>query len=57
LKNAQPTTHAIANKGFNGLRSLSPASSFVSVDRLVAPQSFTGHSVNVTAHFKINNPI
>lgn len=46
------TTHAIANKGFRGLRSSSPASSFVVVDRQVAPQSFTGHSVNVVCKFK-----
>jgi hypothetical protein len=31
----EPPTHAIANKGFSGLRSSSPASSFVSVDSFV----------------------
>lgn len=40
------TTHAIANNGFSGLRSSSPTSGFVSVDRFVTSQSFTGHSVN-----------
>jgi hypothetical protein len=45
MKNGQPTTHAIANKGFSGLRSSSPASSFVSVDSFSTPQSLTAHSL------------
>jgi len=35
--NAQQVTRGIANKGFSGMRSSSPASIFVSVDRDVAP--------------------
>jgi len=35
MNNLLVPTHAIANKGFSGLRSSSPALSFVSVDRFV----------------------
>ena len=39
--------HSIANKGFSGMRSSPPTSSFVSIDGFVTPQSFTGHSAIV----------
>jgi len=53
-------THAIANKGFSGMRSSSPASNFISVDKSAATHSFTVHNaivLNNSSHaFKIIIP-
>jgi len=38
-------THGIANKGFSGMRSSSPASILLHIDKLKSPQFLAGHTI------------
>ncbi len=46
-------TTAIPNKGFNGFRAVSPASSFVSVDNIVLRNPLLGIAAIVSYYFKM----
>lgn len=45
INNNIPPIHGIANKGFSGMRSSSPASILVYLDSLISPQSLTSHTI------------